>query len=89
MEVREIPIHTTKIVYVANDGKEFSDKNQCLKHEWDLEATTVYVVTRRGSRADSPELYSTLELAQEAIKNSSDFNINEVYLDERFWRRDK
>lgn len=74
-----------KVVHVANDGKEFSNAEQCLHYEWTLAATEVFLVTARGQRSDNAEVYSTYELAEKAINGSTSHSITKGYLDERFW----
>ena len=76
---------TTKIVYTANDGTRFSDKLKCLHHEWAVNATTVYAVHARGTRASQTEIYSTLELANKAVGDSDIYSITPIRVDERFW----
>ena len=76
---------TEEIVYIANDGKEFSNAEQCIHYEWTLTATEVFLVTARGQRSDNAEVYSTYELAEKAINGSTAHSITQVYLDERFW----
>lgn len=85
MEKKTKTVTKTYDVYVANDGKEFSDKTKCEQHEWELAATKVYIVTRRGQRSDLSEIYSTEELALKATEDSTVHSINIIYLDQRFW----
>jgi len=85
-EQREVT--TVKDVYISYDGLEFTDKNKCLHHEWKLESKKVYMVSSRGQRSDTNEIYSTMELAQKAIGSSDIHTITEVHLNERFWRDD-
>ena len=70
------------ITYIATDGKEFTSKASCLRHEWELSATKVFIVNVRGGRA---EAYSSSELALKAAENIPELIISEVHIDERLW----
>lgn len=83
VETRERVIKDT--VYIAKDGSTFPTKEECEYHEWKLGASAVYLVALRGQRSDLSELYSTKELAEQAIGDSMVHTITKVYLDQRFW----
>ena len=73
-------------VYVAKDGKDFHTPREAKVHEWQLDATTVYGVMSRGRR-ETTEIYSTMELAEEVIKNYEDkYYIAEIYINEGLLR---
>jgi len=78
----------TEELFIANDGTEFNEAYHCKLHEWKSTATKVYTVYARGKRANFSEIYSTLELAKEALASSSAHNIVTSYLNERFWLRE-
>lgn len=88
MTIEKIEEVKIKTIYTANDGKVFDYKRDCLFHEWRLSATKVYVVHRRGSRNDDIEIYSTRELAEEAIKKSDVLYIREICINERVWQEE-
>ncbi len=83
--------------WVADDGKEFSNKNECGYHEWKIRATQVFLVQRtdilRGNiNIDNIEIFSTKEQAQKAMDSYStnyDWDIFPIYLDIRFWQEDQ
>jgi len=81
-------------IYVANDGKEFTSKNECQEYE-DIEQLkkdngVVYLVhnVKRMKRYGYTEAYSTYELAVESLQNVEpesipDYKIDEVIVDYR------
>ena len=85
MTTKTIIKTTEEIVYIANDGKEFSNAKQCLHYEWTLTATEVFIVTSRGQRSGNSEIYSTRALAEAAVGDSTIHIITQEYLDEGFW----
>ena len=85
MTIESEEVTTTLTYYIAEDGTKFTTVYDCMRHEWNAQATVVYAVSSRGSRSDEPELYSTKELAEQAVGSSTIHIITKVYLDERFW----
>ena len=73
--------------YISEDKRSFRNKLDCEIHEWKNKASIVYLVSKRGQRADAVECYSTRELAKEALGTSDLYNITEVYIDYRFWNK--
>ena len=64
MEKVTTKVSYDKVEYVANDGRPFDNEGSCLHHEWQLQATKVYLMHERGQRSDYTEVYSTRELAE-------------------------
>ena len=58
---------TLTIDFVAKDGKAFSNQNECIQYENELEHKTVYFVRVEGQAISdiSKNVFSTLELAEE------------------------
>lgn len=80
----------TKEIYIANDGRQFKNKNDAIRYEWEQSATSVYAIQKRGSyaRADDMDIYSTRQLAEKTILSYPEsiqdkYYILKVYLDEK------
>lgn len=84
MNIVKEDILITKVSYVANDERVFSTERECKMHEWRLTAKKVYAVEKRGSMR-LREIYSTYELAEKALKCTTEYSIVEIILDERYW----
>ena len=73
----------SKLMYVATDDTKFNTEEECLFHEWELQATTVFVTHSRGT---SVEAYSSHKLAQEGINADRDrLTISKILVDERVY----
>ena len=88
MKVTNKVVTNTVTQYEANDGTIFSNKTECMLHEWKKQATKLYAVTFRGNRTAVPELYFTKEDALAAVANSTSYYVVEVYVNDRQWIKD-
>ncbi len=71
----------SKLMYVATDDTKFNTEEECLFHEWELQATTVFVTHSRGTNV---EAYSSHKLAREGMGTGSDrLTISKILIDER------
>lgn len=78
------PITTKQVLitkYVTTDGKEFTTELEANSHQWKLEATKVWTVTRGGAIAG---IFSTETLAKAFVASRSfgSYDITCHYLDE-------
>lgn len=73
--------------YVADDGKVFTEQDQCELYEWKQTADVVYSVFERGQRNDTSELYSSQDLADKAAIGAKHY-VKPIYVNLRFWKEE-
>jgi len=82
----------TKIIYIADDGKEFTSKETCLAYEEiesiknspiNLDSRKIYISYPRGMKIEQVELCSTKKKAQESIEGTIGYYIEEIIIDAR------
>ena len=75
----------TTTIFVAEDGVEFTNKKNCMHHEWKAQADKIYLVGKRGSRFEESEAYSSRELAEKYKAGNENLYIYEVCVNERLF----